>query len=153
MYFAQREKFLHSAAMSSLIILFICLSPRMFVRPLRIYGDFIEVERSLRTLLLRCLSGASVWWWLVWCFLLSFDEVSRLKPDILPSADLLICATVIVLVELQESILGCRFYIKTLRTRIWLLLVSLVTHFWPVDAAVFKAVIFFDLLRCLIMVG
>ena len=146
-----RENCFHSAAISSLIIiLFTCFSPSKLVSPLRIYGDLIEFDRSLRPFVLRYLRGARVWW-LFWCLLLAFEEVRRLKPDIFPSADLLIYAKVAVFEELPEPILGCKFYMKTLRTRIWLLFVSLVTHLWPADVAVFKAVCFLDLLRYLIV--
>ena len=149
----------HSAAMSSLIItLSLCNFYSTFdcVGPLRIYGDLMEVERSLRCCLVtRCFSGASVL--LFWCGrrLLSFDEVSKLNPGILPSADLLICATFTVLAELPDDpILGCKFCMKTLRTRIWLLLpLSLVIHLCPVDEAVFIALTnFLDLLRCCLIV-
>ena len=102
---------------------------------LRICGDLIDVERSfLYPLLHFCLSGARA----LCVRFRSFDVVSKLKPGILPSADLLIWATVgagrFVVGLPAETILGCWwwFCMKTLRTRIWLLLpVSFVTHFCP----------------------
>ena len=81
----------------------------VFMMPLRIRGDLIELERSFfYFLMLCCLIGASCW---LERPLNSFEVVSKLNPAF-------VCAVLLILLANIKSFLSDLFWMKTFRTRI-----------------------------------